>query len=110
MYYDLTINTGIFIYMLLTEEDKKEIRDKYKDNISKEVLNALKRGYPVEKSPWNIGDFNPNMISVGNKSYWIEGNKKYLVGKISSIMEEQFPTVDVPTLRRTVKFYLDLMK
>jgi hypothetical protein len=108
--YDLTINSGIFIYMLLTEEDKKEIRDKYKDNISKEVLNALKRGYPVEKSPWNVGDFNPNMISVGNKSYWIEGNKKYLVGKISSIMEEQFPVVDVPTLRRTVKFYLDLMK
>lgn len=96
--------------MLLTEEDKKEIRDKYKDNVSKEVLNALKRSFPVEDSDWKINGITPRMIQVGEKSYWIEHNKKYLVGKISMMLEDKFPDVDTATLRRTVKFYLDLMK
>lgn len=96
--------------MILTEEDKKEILDKYKDNISKEVLNALKRRFPVEQVNFRVGPSDAKMISVGNKSYWIEGHKKYLVGKISLILEEQFPNVEKGLIRRTVKFYLDLMK
>lgn len=96
--------------MILTEQDKKEILDKYKDNISKEVLTALKRGFPVQETNWNIGPSDMKMISVGEKSYWIEGHKKYLVGKISLILEEQFPNVEKGLIRRTVKFYLDLMK
>ena len=55
-------------------------------------------------------DGTRKMISVGEKSYWIEGHKKYLVGKISLILEDQFPHVDKGTIRRTIKFYLDLMK
>lgn len=96
--------------MILSEEDKKEILDKYKDNISKEVLNALKRGFPIEEVNFTFGSQFPKMIGVGGKSYWIEGHKKYLVGKISLMLEDQFPNVDKGTLRRTVKFYLDLMK
>ena len=96
--------------MLLTEQDKQEILDKYKDKISKEVLNTLKRGFPVESTGYSFGTTDLKMIGVGGKSYWIEGHKKYLVGKISLMLSEQFPNVDEGTLRRTVKFYLDIMK
>ena len=96
--------------MLLSEEEKKQILDKYKNNTSEEVLKALKRRFPVEASDWMINGVGMKMISVEGKSFWIEHHKKYLVGKISLILQDLFPNVDTGTLRRTVKFYLDLMK
>jgi hypothetical protein len=96
--------------MRITEEDKKEILNKYKDNTSEEVLRALKRRFPVEESNWELDGVKLKMISVEGKSYWIKEHKKYLVGKIFLILEDKFPDVDTGTLRRTIKFYLDLMK
>jgi hypothetical protein len=49
-------------------------------------------------------------ILVDEKLYMLSQNKKYLVNKISSILEETFTSVEKPTLRRTVKFYLDMLK
>jgi hypothetical protein len=49
-------------------------------------------------------------ILVDDKLYMLSQNKKYLVNKISSIIEETFTSVEKPILRRTVKFYLDMLK
>lgn len=96
--------------MILSEEEKEDIRKKYKDSTSTEVLNHLKRHFPVNEIDWTINGVKPKMISVGEKSYWIEGNKKFLVNKISNVVEDVFPSLDKPTLRRTVKYYLDILK
>ena len=49
-------------------------------------------------------------VLVDDKLYMISQNKKYLVNKISSILEEMFPSVEKPILRKTVKYYLDVLK
>jgi hypothetical protein len=110
MYYDLTINIDIFIYMLLTEQEKEEIKKKYEDNISKEVLAHLKRYYPIYEFNMKFMDSPVKQILVDDKLYMLSQNKKYLVNKISSIIEETFTSVEKPFLRRTVKFYLDMLK
>lgn len=97
--------------MIISEEEKKEILKKYDNKISSEVLTHLRRHFPVETHEFNIGDIGPaKMIKVDDKQHFIEKNKKFLVNKISNIIEDSFPSVDKPTLRRTVKFYLDFLK
>lgn len=96
--------------MILSEQEKEDIRKKYKDSTSAEVLNHLKRHFPVHEHDWTINDLSPMLISVEDHSYWIEGHKKFLVNKISSIIEDLFPSVEKSVLRRTVKYYLDVLK
>ena len=96
--------------MLITEQEKEEIKKKYEDNISKEVLTHLKRNYPIYEFNMKFTDSPIKQILVDDKLYMLSQNKKYLVNKISSILEETFTSVEKPTLRRTVKFYLDMLK
>jgi hypothetical protein len=93
--------------MILSEQEREDILKKYSDNTSDEVLRHLRRNFPVGNPVIDIGGFSPNMITVNNKSYWIEGNKKFLVNKIFGLIEDKFNNIDKPTIRRTVKKYLD---
>jgi len=96
--------------MIISEEEKDEIKKKYEDNTSKEVLTHLKRNYPIYEFDIKFMDYPVKQILVDDKLHMLSKNKKYLVNKISSILEETFPSVEKPTLRRTVKFYLDMLK
>jgi hypothetical protein len=96
--------------MIISEEEKDEIKKKYEDNTSKEVLTHLKRNYPIYEFNIKFMDSPVKQILVDDKLHMLSKNKKYLVNKISSILEETFPSVEKPTLRRTVKFYLDMLK
>jgi phosphatidylserine decarboxylase len=90
--------------MFISEDQKEEIRKKYRDNISEVVL------IPISSHSFVSGSIDPfKMIHVGGKSYFIDKNKKFLVNKLSSVIENLFPSVDIPTKRRTVKYYLDLV-
>ena len=96
--------------MYISENQKEEIRKKYRDNISEEVLIHLRRNFPISSHSFVSGSIDPfKMIHVGGKSYFIDKNKKFLVNKLSSVIENLFPSVDIPTKRRTVKYYLDLV-
>ena len=95
--------------MIISEQEKEDIRKKYEGNHSNEILIHLRRNYPVYEfeSKW----MDPiKQILVDDKLYMLSQNKKYLVNKISSILEEMFPSVEKPTLRRTVKYYLDVLR
>jgi hypothetical protein len=96
--------------MILSEQEREDILKKYSDNTSDEVLRHLRRNFPIGKPTIDIGGFSPNMITVGDKSYWIEGNKKLLVNKIFGFIEDRFNDIDKPTIRRTVKKYLDFFR
>jgi hypothetical protein len=96
--------------MILSEQEKQDIRKKYENNVSKDVLNHLKRHFPVTEHDWKLNDTIIKIISVNDKEYWIKGNKKLLVDKISLIIEDEFPSIEKSVLRRTVKYYLDLLK
>lgn len=95
--------------MIISEQEKEDIRKKYEGNYSNEILIHLRRNYPVYEfeSKW----MDPiKQILVDDKLYMLSQNKKYLVNKISSILEEMFPSVEKPILRRTVKYYLDVLR
>lgn len=97
--------------MFISEEDKEEILGKYNENISEDVLNHLKRRFPVFKQVLFSQDpVTVPMISVGNRSFFMEGNKSYLVNRLSSIVSENFPNEEEKVIRRTIKFYLDFWK
>jgi hypothetical protein len=101
------INTSIFINMNLTEAEKKEILSKYDGTTSDELLNHLKRNFPVSeiKFDWMIKPVK--QISIDYKTYNIEHNKKYLVGKLTNYLEDEWIHLDNAVLRRTIKKFLD---
>ncbi len=73
---------------------------------SEEVLNYLKSNFPYRKV--NIyEDKEEIFISVGDKSYYLNGNKKRLTNKIFYMIESEFPKIDTSILRKTIKEYLD---
>lgn len=93
--------------MRLTEEEIKKILD-YGSDISKELLNHLKRHYPTyeQKDNW-VGRDSVKWIFVDGKLRLLLNNKKYLTNKISSELEDMWIGIGIPTIRRTVKKYLD---
>ena len=94
--------------MRITEEEKKDILSKYEGNTSDEVLTYLKRNFPynsIQQPEWM--DRPIKIISIDDKSYWVEGNKKFLVNRISSILSEKWTDLESSILRRTVKKYID---
>jgi hypothetical protein len=46
-------------------------------------------------------------IFVGDKVRYLDGNKKYLVNLIDSIIEDQWIGITQPIRRRTIKKYID---
>ncbi len=75
-------------------------------SISIELLNYLKDNYPVGESKlWN--DLTKKWISVDDKTVFIQGNKSYLVNKICLEVVQEFPSLDISVIRRTIKKFLD---
>jgi hypothetical protein len=93
--------------MLLTEQEKKDILSKYSNDTSDELLNHLKRTYPVEdyKTIWMEKPLKS--ISIDGKSKFISNNKKYIVSKISNELEDNWGHLGTQSLRRTVKKFID---
>ena len=46
-------------------------------------------------------------MSIDGKLYNIEHNKKYLVGKLSNYLEDEWVHLDGSVFRRTIKKYID---
>jgi hypothetical protein len=96
--------------MILSEEEKEDIRKKYEGNYSNEILTHLRRNYPVYEFELRLTETKIKQILVDDKLYILSQNKKFVVNKISSILEDVFPSVEKSILRRTVKYYLDILK
>ena len=93
--------------MRITEAEKKEIMSKYDGNTSDELLTYLKRHFPVIEIKLDWMEKPLKQISIDYKTYMLERNKKYLVGKLFNYLESEWVHLGEPTLRRTIKKYLD---
>ena len=91
--------------MFISEEEKKQILSKYQDNTSDEFLRHLKRAYPVDSQ--KILDRVIHFITIDDKRKILTGNKKLMVNKIFSLEDGKWNDIDEPTLRRTIKKYID---
>jgi hypothetical protein len=93
--------------MRVTETEKKEILSKYIGNTSDKLLTYLKRNFPTSDYTHPFFDEPIKQISIDDKSHIIKGNKKYLVNKIMSYIEDEWVHLGNDVLRRTVKKFID---
>ena len=93
--------------MRITESEKKEILSKYMGNTSDKLLTYLKRNFPTSDYTHPFFDEPIKQISIDGKSHIIKGNKKYLVNKIMSYIEDEWVHLGNDVLRRTVKKFID---
>jgi hypothetical protein len=93
---------------IITEQEKKDILDKYIDDTDPKVLSYLRRHFPVRIIDTEY--FNgKHTVLVDDKNHFVEGNKKFLVGKIFNVILDEFQSYDEKILRRTIKKFLDLI-
>lgn len=95
------------MFMLITEEEKNDILSKYSENTSDELLNHLKRTFPVYEETLDWLEKPIKFMSVDLKSTPIIGNKKYLTNKIYNLISDDWSRIGEPMIRRTIKKYID---
>lgn len=96
--------------MRITEEEKKEILSKYLDETSDELLQHMKRTFPFFEQDVEFKGKPLKQISIDGKTYNVENNKKYLVNKLSIILQDDWEHLGVSKLKRTVKKFIDEIK
>lgn len=94
--------------LIITEQEKKNILDKYQDDTDSKILTYLRRHCPVSVID---NEFYKGMhyVLIDDKAHIVEKNKKYLVSKIYNFISEDFPDYDEKIVRRTIKKFLDLI-
>jgi hypothetical protein len=93
--------------MRITEEERKEILSKYVDDTSDELLTYLKRHFPTHEINFDWMKTPLKLIQIDDKTRPLVGNKKYLVGKIFQMIEDDWVALGEQKIRRTIKKYLD---
>lgn len=101
--------------IIITEQQKEDLFNKYSENTDDGVLNYLKRHFPVNTYETNMdfGDLPPlkfRHIYICGKSKNLDSSKKYLLNYIFNCMEGEFPNVDDEVIRRTIKKYIDICR
>lgn len=96
--------------MKLTENEKREILSKYSGDTSDELLTHLKRNFPVYQENFDWMEKPLKFIKVDDKIRPLDNNKKYLVDKITSLVEDNWIGIGIPKIRKTIKKYLDGFK
>jgi hypothetical protein len=101
--------------IIITEQQKEELFNKYSGNTDNRVLNYLKRHFPVstyvtDMDFGNLPQLKFRHIFICGKSKNLDDSKKYLVGAIFNCMEDEFKDVDKEVIRRTIKKYLDICR
>lgn len=92
--------------LIITEEEKDDIINKYKDNTDNKLLVYLKRHFPVRQT--KIDSIPFRFIQIDDKSRNLDDNKKYLVSRIFNEVEDEFTGMDKNIMRRTIKYYIDV--
>jgi hypothetical protein len=93
--------------MRITEQEKKDILSKYGEDTSDDLLTYLKRRFPTHEINLEWMKTPVKFTQVDDKTRPLLGNKKYLVGKIFQLVEEEWVALGEQKIRRTIKKYLD---
>jgi hypothetical protein len=96
--------------MMISEQEKKELFLKYSGDTSDELLNHLKRHFPVTEVKHDWMNEPIKFIQVEDKTRSLQNNKKFLVSVIYNIVESQWISTGEKKIRRTIKKYLDGIK
>ena len=76
--------------------------------IDDNLMDYLIKNYPVGKYRESAAEFlGPKYVMVDEKPYPLEGNKKLITNKIYWEVVDEFPNINEPILRRTIKTFLN---
>lgn len=114
--------------LILTEEEKKNIRDMYSDvKPSKKIMSYLKRNFhffkPIDEMKFNSEEekqkriedlpFLANLVQIviDDKSYILNDDKKNIKKRITYVIEDDVERIDPDAnkavVSKTIKDYLD---
>ena len=114
--------------LILTEEEKKKIKDMYSDvKSSNKVMSYLKRNFqffrPVDEMVFNSEEEKQQRIKelpfledlvkivIDDKSYVLTNEKKYIKKRIFNMVEDDIDRIDPDTTKavvlKTIKDYID---
>jgi hypothetical protein len=96
--------------LIITEEEKEEILNKYDNTTDNKLLTHLKRHFPI--NVFSVEGFSRpfRRIQINGKEKSLDDNKKYLVNRIVDSVEDEFPNLDKNIMRRTIKYYIDISR
>lgn len=95
------------MFMRVTEQEKNDILSKYSNDTSDELLNHLKRHFPVHEVFFDWMKQPVKLMQIDDRTTSLSSNKKYLVNKIYHMVGDDWNSLGEQKIRRTIKKYLD---
>ncbi len=96
--------------LILTEEDKNEIKLQYQGSIDKKFYDFLKSNIEVESRNVDFSDKPFVLMYVNGKSRLLNNSKKYLVNVLLNAYGDDFPNLNDASKRLTSKKYIDELR
>jgi len=96
--------------MQLSKDQINEINSGDNLKPSPKLLNYLKRHIKTYEVNFEWMTAPIKMVVINEKSYSLAENKKYLTNKIFDYLSDEWTHLGVPTIRKTIKYFLDGIK
>jgi hypothetical protein len=96
--------------LILTEDDKNDIKLQYQGSIDKKFYDFLKSNIEVESRNVDFSNKPFVLMYVNGKSRLLNNSKKYLVNVLLNAYGDDFPNLNDASKRLTAKKYIDELK
>jgi hypothetical protein len=96
--------------LILTEDDKNDIKLQYQGSVDKKFYDFLKSNIEVESRTVDFSDKPFVLMYVNGKSRLLNNSKKYLVNVLMNAYGDDFPNLNDASKRLTAKNYIDGLK
>jgi hypothetical protein len=96
--------------LILTEDDKNDIKLQYQGSVDKKFYDFLKSNIEVESRNVDFSDKPFVLMYVNGKSRLLNNSKKYLVNVLLNAYGDDFPNLNDASKRLTAKKYIDELK
>jgi hypothetical protein len=96
--------------LILTEDDKNDIKLQYQGSVDKKFYDFLKSNIEIESRNVDFSDKPFVLMYVNGKSRLLNNSKKYLVNVLLNAYGDDFPNLNDASKRLTAKKYIDELK
>lgn len=96
--------------LIITEEDKKEIKNQYQGEFDRKFYDFLKANIEVDDNYLDGIEKPFVLLYIDGKSRLLSNSKKYLVSVILNAYGDDFEKLSDATKRLTAKFYIDQIR
>ena len=96
--------------LILTEDDKNDIKLQYQGSVDKKFYDFLKSNIEFESRNVDFTDKPFVLMYVNGKSRLLNNSKKYLVNVLLNAYGDDFSNLNDASKRLTAKKYIDELK